>query len=44
MTTDKKLTVDDLSPDQRKVYDVMFDWSESRWSNLLTCGGYAGVG
>ena len=36
MTTDKKLTVDDLSPDQRKVYDVMFDWSESRWSNLLT--------
>ena len=44
MTTDKKLTVDDLSPDQRKVYDVMFDWSESRWSNLLTVGGYGGVG
>jgi exodeoxyribonuclease V len=44
MTTDKKLTVDDLSPDQRKVYDVMFDWSESRWSNLLTTGGFAGTG
>ena len=41
MTTDKKLTVDDLSPDQRKVYDVMFDWSENRWSDLLTCRGFA---
>lgn len=41
---DKKLTVADLSPDQRKVYDVMFDWSESRWSNLLTVGGFGGTG
>jgi exodeoxyribonuclease-5 len=27
---DKKLTVDDLSPDQREVYDAMIGWAEGR--------------
>jgi len=50
--TDHKLTVDDLSDDQRMVYESMLDWcGENRGShfdgsdaNLLTIGGLAGTG
>jgi exodeoxyribonuclease V len=30
IVVDKKLTVDDLSPDQREVYDAMIGWAEGR--------------
>jgi exodeoxyribonuclease-5 len=38
------LTRSDLSPDQRRVYESMFDWVRTPNSPLLTMGGYAGVG
>jgi exodeoxyribonuclease-5 len=53
---DKKLTVDDLSPDQREVYDAMIGWAEGKGSvgvllrrcqeggGLFTVGGLAGTG
>jgi exodeoxyribonuclease-5 len=43
--TDKRLTVADLSPDQREVFDSMLGWTECRVidnANLLTVGGLAG--
>jgi len=48
IVVDKKLTVDDLSPDQLTVYNGMLDWTEGYESAgapaLLTVGGYAGCG
>ena len=42
---DAKLTVDDLSPDQREVFEQIIDWSIWRSATrLLTCGGFAGCG
>lgn len=42
-TTDKYLTIADLSPDQRAVYDDMTTWSQgSGRTEILTIGGYAG--
>jgi len=51
--SDKQLTREDLSPDQREVYEAILDWSDSgcfqssgygREDRLLTIGGFAGVG
>jgi exodeoxyribonuclease-5 len=52
--TDRRLAVDDLSPDQEEVYDRMRAWSASPFTaadrgyegsaHLLTIGGLAGVG
>jgi exodeoxyribonuclease-5 len=50
MTTDKQLTREDLSPDQREVYEAIIRWCHGslgeRYGNsmLLTIGGFAGVG
>lgn len=41
--TDLRLTRADLSPDQRRVYESMLDWTRGG-SSLLTIGGYAGTG
>lgn len=40
------LTIDDLSLDQRQVFDVMIDWGSDPHSTtrVLTIGGYAGTG
>jgi exodeoxyribonuclease-5 len=55
-TSDKKLTVADLSPDQREVYESILEWTGGEVgmknpfdktggsTGLLTCGGYAGSG
>jgi exodeoxyribonuclease V len=46
---DRRLTVDDLSPDQREVYNAICNWCnganppmDMSNGNLLTCGGFAG--
>ena len=41
---DKKLALADLSEDQVDVYNQMIQWCNERPSNLLTVGGFAGVG
>jgi exodeoxyribonuclease-5 len=43
-SSDKRLTVGDLSPDQRDVYHQIVGWACGRQSMLLTCGGLAGSG
>jgi Mesyanzhinovviridae Dda-like helicase len=40
---DKRLTRADLSPDQRRVYEAMLDWSKNP-SGVLTVAGFAGTG
>lgn len=40
---DRQLTRADLSPDQRRVYESLLDWSR-RPRGVLTLGGYAGTG
>jgi exodeoxyribonuclease V len=42
--SDKKLSVENLSADQRDVYDAIIEWASSRATGLLTCGGFAGSG
>jgi exodeoxyribonuclease V len=42
--SDKRLTVKDLSDDQRDVYDSIVSWTTSNPSGLLTVGGLAGSG
>ncbi len=50
MTTDKQLTREDLSPDQREVYEAIIRWCHGGFGEcvgsmtLLTIGGFAGVG
>lgn len=41
---DIRLTRADLSPDQRKVYESILDWTRSTRGGVLTVGGYAGTG
>lgn len=41
---DKKLSVDDLSKDQKEVYDSAYTWVSNRNGKLLTIGGFAGTG
>jgi exodeoxyribonuclease-5 len=42
---DKRLTRSDLSPDQRRVFESIRDWLQSRSGPpVLTVGGYAGTG
>ena len=49
-SADKRLTVEDLSPDQRVVFDAIWEWFQGNPdvgrgdSKLLTCGGWAGTG
>jgi exodeoxyribonuclease V len=42
-TADKRLSRADLSPDQRRVYESILDWSK-RPEGVLTVGGVAGSG
>jgi exodeoxyribonuclease-5 len=42
-TANQPLTRADLSPDQRRVYESIVDWSTNP-SGVLTVGGYAGCG
>src|SRR5271170_4523372 len=42
-TADKRLTRADLSPDQRRVYESILDWSRNP-EGVLTVGGVAGSG
>ena len=44
-TVDRKLSVADLSPDQKQVYDAMLSWAvDGSPEKILTVGGYAGTG
>lgn len=39
------ITVSDLSPDQREVYNAVIDWTgDSRGIDVMTLGGFAGSG
>jgi hypothetical protein len=42
-SVDKRLSIEDLSPDQLRVYESIIRWSESP-RGILTVGGYAGTG
>jgi exodeoxyribonuclease V len=42
--SDKKLSIDDLSPDQAKIYNAAYEWVSDRAGYLLTIGGFAGTG
>ena len=45
MSTDKRLTVKDLSPDQAEVYEAVQDWaSDPSSKDVITIGGLAGTG
>lgn len=40
--SDRRLTVADLSPDQRLAHDSILDWMHSVQTPILTMGGFAG--
>lgn len=40
-----RVTIRDLSPDQREAYDQIIAWTkDQRGVEVMTCGGYAGTG